>query len=224
MAVVVLPAWLMWCKVTKPETDDTKTVSDEEFAISLMPCAVMVNAGEAQGSGVILDISNEMVTIVTAGHLMNGYNQGIITFNTGQAGFADVKYCSDKPDICIMTFSTDYIDSSLLKELDYAKNSESNYEKLNSEDKVMILGSATGVGSNATKGTVADKEFYVDDFDATMLYLYADVYEGMSGCGVYDEEGFLLGIIVGGTDNGEAVAVPLSQIYEKWEEIENDKN
>ena len=227
VAVVVLLAALLWCfgkNNAVEETEEETYGSEEELVLSLMPCTVMVTAGENHASGVILEISDDEVTLITAGHLMEGYDQGIITFTTGNAGFGDVKYISDNPDICIMTFGTRYIDDSLLSELKAAKHSQDKYDELAKDDPVYLVGSAISTGSNAVSGRVAAKDFYVEDFDARMLYLYTDVMAGMSGCGVYDENGYLVGTLAGGNGAGEAVCVSLPQIYEKWEEIKNDKN
>lgn len=224
VAVMFLLAWLVWCKVKNSSKPEEKIITEEEFVLSLRPENVMVSVGKEQGSGVIIDITDEKVTIVTAGHLMLGYEQGIITFPTGNAGFANVEYVSENPDLCVMSFLTEYIDSSLLKELRAAKNDISHYEGLEEEQTLFLLGSAMAVGSNAVKGKVAAKDFYVDDFDARMIYIYADVMAGMSGCGIYDEEGYLVGILAGGSESGEAVAVPLSQIYEIIGGKQNDKD
>lgn len=196
----------------------------EDVIKELRTCTVQVTAGEHHGSGVILDISDKEVTVLTAGHLMLGYDQGIISFYNGFAGFGNVRYVAENPDLCILSFETKYLDENELKAISECEDSISFYDSLNVGDEVCLLGSAMATATNATTGTVAAKDFYVSDFDAQMLYLYADVMAGMSGCGVYDTEGNLVGLLAGGTEDGQAVCVSLPQIYEKLEEIKNDKN
>lgn len=199
-------------------------MTEEDLILTLEQETVLVTAGENHASGVILGITDEEVTVVTAGHLMEGYSQGIITFTTGNTVFGNVECCSEDPDLCILTVERQYIEESLIEELSEAETDESRYEALSKGSTVYLVGSAIAAGSNAVKGTVAAKDFYVEEFDARFLYLYVQVMAGMSGCGVYDEDGFLVGILTGGSESGEAAAVSLPQIEEKWEEIQNDKD
>ncbi|MCQ2519489.1 MAG: serine protease [Lachnospiraceae bacterium] len=201
-----------------------KTLSEEELFDKIRNSVVMVTAGEKHASGIIVDITNEKVVMLTAGHLMTGFDQGIITFATGNAGFGDVVYISENPDLCILSFKTECIDESLLKQLTYMKVDISNFDNLSEGDEVYFLGSAIATGSNATKGTVASKNFYMSDYDAWMLYLYADVMAGMSGCGVFDSDGELVGILCAGNGSGEAVAIKLSDIIDKLEVVCYDKD
>lgn len=215
----VIPAWLFWCKAQNDEPGETGPPEAEELLKEIRPVTVMVTAGEKHASGVIIGMDDEEVTVITAGHLMEDYEQGIITFDSGTVGFGDVEYCSMNPDMCLMTFKNEYLDESELKKLAKAQVDITKYNKLEVEDVLLLVGSAVSAGSNATQGKMAAKDFYMPDFDARMLYIYADVMAGMSGCGIYDEYGYFMGILAGGTDSGEAVAVPLDQIIEEWETI-----
>ncbi len=215
VATIFLLAWLI-CRneISKKKALKDPEMTQEEFVMTLMPSTVMVTAGESHASGVIIDINDERIAIVTAGHLMQGYDQGIITFYTGNAGFGNVRFISENPDICILEFERKYLDEGLVKELSSSAYDLKHYEDLAVDDMVYLVGSAISAGSNATVGKVAAKDFYVDDFDDRMLYLYTDVMAGMSGCGVYDGSGYLVGILAGGNDSGEAVCVSLPEILE----------
>lgn len=198
--------------------------TDEELIEYVRASVVMVTAGEKHASGVIISIDDEKVVMLTAGHLMQGFEQGIITFSTGNAGFGDVVYISDNPDLCVLSFKTEYIDENLLNQLRKSVVDIKCYEDLKEGSEVFLCGSAVNTGSNATKGTVASKQFYVDDYDSWMLYLYADVMPGMSGCPVYDSAAHLIGILCAGNESGEAVAISLPDIAYILEEIDYDKN
>lgn len=213
----VIPAWLFWCKAQNDEPGETGPPDTESLLEKLRQVTVMVTAGENHASGVIIGMDEEKVTVVTAGHLMKGYEQGIITFADGTVGFGDVEYSSENPDMCLMTFKNEYLDESELDRLKAAEVDMDYYEALDTDDRLILVGSAVSTGSNATEGKTAARDFYVEDFDNRMLYIYADVFPGMSGCGVFNEYGYLMGILAGGTDSGEAVAVPLDQIIEEWE-------
>lgn len=222
-----LTAFICWQTGEDKDIHTTDIVSDtsvwfatdDELVDYVRPMVVMVTAGENHASGVIADISEDYVTVFTAGHLMEGYDQGIITFYTGNAGFGDVCYVSENPDLCIMTFATKFIDDSLLEKLSAARIDRNAYNRISEGDVVYLAGSALSTGSNVTKGTIASPDFYMAEFDARMLYLYADVMAGMSGCPTFDENGYLLGLLCAGTESGEAVCVKLADIIDKWEEI-----
>ncbi|MCR5256486.1 MAG: serine protease [Acetatifactor sp.] len=61
-------------------------------------------------------------------------------------------------------------------------------------------------------GKVLDPWIYMEDFDSHMIYLKMNVSPGMSGGGLHNSEGKLVGMLVGGTDDGEAAAVPWAVI------------
>jgi len=222
--VIIIVIGIIWTVLHIGGKGEKEIKTPEDIISEHRTCTVQVTAGEYHGSGVILDISEKEVTVLTAGHLMVGYDQGIINFYNGVVGFGDVRYVSENPDLCIMTFETKYLDESELNAISECPDDISFYDELKVGDEVCLLGSAISTATNATTGTVAAKDFYVDDFDAWMLYLYSDVMAGMSGCGVYDMKGNLVGLLAGGTEDGQAVCVSLPQIYEKLEVIQNDKN
>lgn len=213
---------LCGCSNQAKETAENEFSSVDELVEFIRVSTVMVTAGEKHASGLILGIDEKEVTIVTAGHLMEGFNQGIITFSTGNAGFGDVRFVSENPDLCIMTFGVEYVDESLLNELRPVRIDLERFESLSEGDAVYLCGSAISTGSNATTGKIASTNYYMSEYDAWMIYIYADVMAGMSGCGVYDENACLMGILCAGNDGGEAVAVKLSDILDKWEEMKND--
>ena len=199
------------------KVNNAKPLSDEELIEYVRPSVIMVTVGTKHASGVIVSIDDDYITMLTAGHLMEGYDQGIVTFYTDDVGFADVEYISQNPDICIMRIAREYLDYRLVKELKASGIDEKAYEELKTDDTVYLCGSAINVGTNATKGTVGSPDFYVADFDEWMIYLYADVMAGMSGCPVFDANGDLVGILCAGTGSGEAVCVKLPDIIDKLE-------
>lgn len=210
VALVLTAAWLIWCKGIKSEK--LVRLSDEELLAKVSDAVVMINAGEKHASGVIVNIDDERVDIVTAGHLMDGYEQGIVTFNCGLIGFGTVMNISDNPDVCVLSFKRDALDEGAYEYLVSTPVSTDGAGDLKLDDEVLIIGSAVGTAANATLGTVKSTDYYVPDFDANMLFLYADTMPGLSGCPIYDRYGRLVAILAGGSEYGEAVCVKAEDI------------
>ena len=210
VALVFTAAWLIWCKGIN--SDKAKVLSDEELLEKVSDAVVMINVGEKHASGVIVNIDDKRVDIVTAGHLMEGYDQGIVSFNCGLIGFGTVKYISDNPDVCVLSFDRDALDEGAYEYLAQTPVSLDGYRKLKLDDEVLIIGSAVGTAANATIGTVKSTDYYVADFDANMLFLYADTMPGLSGCPIYDRYGRLVAVLAGGSEYGEAVCVKAEDI------------
>lgn len=217
VALVFTAAWLIWCKGKKP--DKAKALSDEELLDRVSNAVVMITAGEKHASGVIVNIDEKRVDIVTAGHLMEGYEQGIVSFNCGLIGFGNVKYISDNPDVCVLSFDRNALDEGAYEYLTATSVSLEGYRKLKLDDEVLIIGSAVGTAANATIGTVKSTGYYVPDFDAEMLFLYADTMPGLSGCPIYDRYGRLVAILAGGSEYGEAVCVKAEDILDCLEQV-----
>lgn len=198
--------------------------TENELLERLRSSVVMITVGEYHGSGVIVENDGKMLTIATVAHLMEGYDQGIITFKGGKVGFGDVVYINREKDLSFLSVSCDDLGEDILDAIRKADIDESKVEGAVSTE-VYLVGSANGTGANATKGTLASADYYVPDFDMRMLYLYCDVFEGMSGSGCFDGEGFLIGLLAGGSDASEAVCISVKDMIEEMKEGKsNDQN
>lgn len=222
--LIIALIFIIKSKAKKSVQVETGFATEDELLSFLRKQTVKITCGEKHASGIIYEINDDSVILLTAGHLCGDYEQGIIEFSTGNAGFGDIEVVTETPDMAILSFSREYLEESILVNLRDSKVSLDEFDKLSLEDEVWLMGSSVSVANNTTKCRVASKDFYVDEFDARMLYLYGDVFPGMSGCGVFNNDGYLIGILVGGTEGGEAVCVPLSQIIQVMEEYKNDKN
>lgn len=196
----------------KKEPD--KLQSEEEIIEALLAPTVMITVGDSHASGVIIENSSERIVIASVSHLTNGdYDQGIITFSDNHAGFADVMVDDAKLDVCLLSIKKSEMDASFAESLETAKIDIAEYENLVTDDEVFVVGSLFQGSLNVTKGKFKAKDYYVPEFDQYMMYLYCDVFEGFSGSGVYNRNGYLVGLLAGGSDNSEAVCVPITDVY-----------
>lgn len=212
--IVGIIASIFIVKAKKQESP--KPMSEEEVIDLMRRATVKITVGEKSGSGVILEITDERVTLVTCFHLMQGYEQGIISFCSGQVGFADVVHMTKAPDLCFLTFNRKDLDESVVQEIRAMNPVEEDYVNLELQSEVYLCGSAISSGSNLTLCKVVDKEFYEPEFDSKVLYLYGDAMPGMSGCGAYTKDGKLVGILAGGSDTSECVCVSLTDVIKEW--------
>lgn len=164
------------------------------------------------GQGVLYSCKGENAYILTAGHMMLGTNIGTecdVTFGvSGDTKKATLLYLSENADIAILQAAKDDF-----KRAKPAAFEVSRYDALKEGDTVRFLCYEEGMDVEATEGTVTDIWIYLDDFGINMMLVEAETHSGMSGCGVYDAEGYLVGILCGSSEDGtEAAILPLSII------------
>ena len=202
---------------------DVVTVEDPENPAGRIQnqCAgamVRIQAGNLIGSGVIFDAETECLRIATAAHVLaNGDGTAKITFDDGYEVTCDKIKQSEKQDLAILEIPRD----ALLEEngadgaVDHgerirrAKFSQEAYDGAANGDLVIALGSRTGVGEDAYAGCILQDYAYFVDFDAYMMLADVMVTPGMSGGGLFDAEGNLLGILCGISEDGEVAVAPM---------------
>ena len=164
------------------------------------------------GQGVLYSCEGENAYILTAGHMMLGMNIGTecdVTFGvSGDTKKATLLYLSENADIAILQAAKDDF-----KRAKPAAFEVSRYDALKEGDTIRFLCYEEGTDALVTEGTVTDTWIYLDDFGINMMLVEAETHSGMSGCGVYDAEGYLVGILCGSSEDGtEAAILPLSII------------
>ena len=191
-------------------------LTEEQFIDLLREPTVMITVGESRASGVIVGKDEECITIATVAHLMSGYDQGIITFCNGKTGFGDVFYCNEADDICLLKIAREDMTKEFVDTLSVAKIDTARYDSLETDDEVFLAGSQVGVAANVLPLTFKTKDYYVPEFDSYYMYLYGDVFPGMSGSGLYDKDGYLIGLLAGGSETSEALCIPVTDVIEVW--------
>ena len=180
---------------------------------------VMITVGSSHASGVIVRNDYAGVVLASVTHLLNGYEQGIIRFADGHAGFADIVYSDEKSDITLLKIDRSDMDKGFADSLETVVCDEAAYETLARDDAVYVVGSAVSVAANVTKGTFKEKDYYVPEFDQYLMYLYCDSFPRMSGAGVYTTEGKFIGLVAGGSDNSETVVIELPDIIKALDSL-----
>lgn len=78
----------------------------------------------------------------------------------------------------------------------------------------------TGIADRSHEaGVVSDPDAYIEDLGQNMMYSMCYAEPGMSGSGMYDGYGNLIGMVTGGTEQNEMISVPLSDILKVCREL-----
>lgn len=190
--------------------------TEEEIIETLIEPTVMITVGEKHATGVLVEKNEEKVTLFSVAHLMEGYDQGIVSFADGNVAFADVVYINSQNDICILEIESKYLSKDFYDSLKCAAIDTEKTKLLQADEEVILVGSAISPASNITKGTFKVRDYYVPEFDQYLIYLYGDASHGMSGSGCYTSQGILFGLVTAGSETGEVVCIPIEDYIEEW--------
>lgn len=199
-----------------PETQET-----DEGGIQACVAICVGQSGSdalaASGSGVIFEKSEDMLWIVTAGHVLEKVDAESPVYvdfpNVRDSVEGVTVQCTDydvltEADLAFLCLGREEIPEKVWHELGAVEKDKGSYDALQASDKVYISGYREG-SLFICEGTLEEFWIYVEDFEQYMMLAKCELYPGMSGGGLYDEEGHLIGIVCGNNEQGEVAAVPL---------------
>lgn len=183
---------------------------------------VRLQAGKLSGSGVIYEADDSFVWIATAKHVLEQMEDVVkVTFEDGFETETKNVVRSPKLDLAFvklersaLTEETKALGQEKTTFVDHGINyrcalaSQKAYDAAKAGDQVIAMGSKSGVGEDAFAGTLLEDYVFVNDFDAYMMIADVNVTPGMSGGGLFDAHGNLLGIICGVSEDGQVAAAP----------------
>jgi len=189
----------------------------QESSASVM---VQIIAGNLKGSGVIAYSNEEEVWIVTAAHVLANMGETVkITFHDGYIVEArDIEYFETQ-DMAVIKLPREALaDKGSDEIVDHGRIyhtvilERDAFDASGDGDLVIAMGSKTGVAQEAYAGVILRDYVFLEDFGAYMIL--ADVYvtPGMSGGGLFDAKGRLLGILCGVSEDGEVAVAPVTAI------------
>lgn len=167
-------------------------------ANDIMQSVVHIGADAGwQGSGVY--VGNGL--ILTAGHVVDGAETFVVTFENEPSSYASSTfYVEPLADIGFI-YLEDYDGPAL----------EFDREHLHRGDSVFVFGNPFGWDYNfsVTKGIISSVDRDCDGFFGEKIMLQSDAaaYPGNSGGPVTDDEGEIIGILVGGTYGGDNISL-----------------
>ena len=173
-----------------------------EIEESVKNSVVRIEGDGFFGSGVIWSIENESVRILSCRHVLEINNTCDIMFSTGVYYKATVEFLSDEYDYGFAVIPTSEMDSEDIDALETVKPSERTKEQMIKGEEILAYGSSEYVASDIVWGYVVDTDVMVNIpglfTEQSMMVCHGQIVPGMSGCGIFDESGTLIGILSAG--------------------------
>lgn len=180
---------------------------------------VQINMGTYYGSGVLWDIREDRLVIVSNTHLLKEAESGEVTFRSGTKAAGAVVGLSDTRDIGFMEVLLSDLNREDWMLLRFADKNLKNYASLHAGDPLFVVGSATGAGQDYYEGSIGNVSYYFPEFQSDMLYGYCKAMPGMSGGGTFDEAGHFIGMLTAGTKQDEIASLPVEFVVEEYQKI-----
>lgn len=181
---------------------------------------VRIFTDSASGSGVIYGVEGENLVIVTAAHVLQNGKE------TVQVQFADnfLAECrhyriSPNADAAFLSIPISKIPKEHLEEYYRVNISKESFDALQSGDRIIVMGSKSGVAGEAYEGRLLESWIYLEDFAQYMMLVKGEAVNGMSGGGVFDEKGQFIGILCGGNEEGELAVLSLGVIDAEYRKL-----
>lgn len=129
---------------------------------------------------------------------------------------ASEMFVSENSETAFITIPIATIPKEILEKCQAAPRDQQLFDQLKEEDRVVMKGFSADGELLEISGTLIYSWIYAEDFAQYMMLVDGESFPGMSGGGVFDEAGNLVGILCGVNDAGESAAVPLSIILAEY--------
>lgn len=186
---------------------------------------VRIDMGKAYGSGVIFRLTEEGAVIATNRHVLAYWRDesGVIRFPEGYYAGARVLGSSESCDVGFLLVEKEELGLRTVSGLRSVPADEGIYAGLQRGEAIFCLGADREEEETIYQEAVLeDTDTYIETFGGEMLYGSGFAKEGMSGGGIFDGYGHLLGLLAGGTYQNEIAGVPVDQVARAYREIVGD--
>ena len=193
---------------------------NKEKTVPLSPI-VGIDLGSSAASGVIYECTEEELVIVTAGHVLAGQASGEraasveVIFGETRVTASEM-YISGNSETAFVTIPLNGLSEDVLENCQAAVKDRQRFDQLEEKDPVVMKGFSADGELLEISGTLVYSWIYAEDFGQYIMLVDGQSFPGMSGGGVFDESGNLVGILCGVNDAGESAAVPLSIIVAEY--------
>lgn len=172
---------------------------------------VQLEGGGLLGSGVIAGMDEERIVILTAAHVISKANSYVrVTFFDDYNAVSRETDLYESQDIGVVIVERADVPEENLEHYQCAWWQQGDEAAVQQGEICIALGCTSGVAAQSYEGTIEDPWIFVEDYGQHMILAKVNGKPGMSGGGLFDKEGNLLGIISGGNDDGELAVIPMS--------------
>lgn len=188
-------------------------------------CVVRIVMGQYAGSGLIWCMEEEGMVIAANKHLLCEAAYGAVTFADGMTLRAEILGYSQECDLGFLLIEREELTYEVLRNCYEVRKIEgaSRFTEAQENQNIIQIASSQQVEGDYYEGVVNGTTF-VPEFQAFMLETACFSKAGMSGGGVFDENGYLIGMIAGGEVGAEDLvreaeitySIPAWQIEEEY--------
>lgn len=195
----------------------SSNVRPEDGLIQSLSAAVQIFADDHHGSGVIYGQKDDGIVVVTAAHVIPPDCQKIkIVFGDGtEADCVDCQRIEDR-DCAFLTIKEEILPADWQEKYSIVKKDREVFDAIQSEEGVFLWDYEAENDLKCRFAMVIENWIYVEDFGTHMMLVSGEAHSGMSGCGVFEENGCFLGILCGANDKGELAVLPYSMIAAEY--------
>lgn len=188
----------------------------EEFAFP--EYLVHITAGTVNGSGVLYSMEDHTISVLTAAHMaVHAPEAGgavTLTFCDGWETESSDIVISELADLAMIRISAEDITPERLELYQCVQTDKESFDQLQTEDYCQAVGCAGEKEAVRSEGSILEPWIYMEDYSQYMIWADAEIQPGMSGGGLFDKEGRFIGILSGGSEDGELAAVPFSLVLQ----------
>lgn len=190
-------------------TEINESAQDQEMQQYLKQVTVQVRGPQYMGSGVIWATGEDALVIATAAHVTEDNSPLAVQFGQGDSLEAWLCYVSEQVDVAFLEVSLEEV---CRQEIIWqtARQDKESCDRLEAGEPLLIMGSIEESADRSYSGSVTEPWIYLEDFDNYMLLGHAYAIPGVSGGGVFSQDGILVGILCGGNDTDEIAVLPWS--------------
>lgn len=189
-------------ETSQERVQEGKSPSKMEVEETVRNSVVRIEGDRFFGSGVIWEIGKEYVRILSCRHVLEINNTCDIIFPTGVYYKATVEFLSEEYDYGFAVIPASEMDLEDISVLETAKPSKRTRGQMIKGEEVLAYGSSEYAASDTIWGYVVDTDVMANIpglfAEQSMMVCHGQITPGMSGCGIFDESGALIGILSGG--------------------------
>lgn len=157
---------------------------------------VKVYGDNKKGEGVIVYVDDEYADIITCKHIFETDYKALVEFGNKESVYADVTYYFPDVDACVIRLKRSDIKDAIGYPVAVPFLGKNDYSKLSIGEKVYYSDDLNDLSRTFNEGLWISSDEFVYELEGNVGLFSGEVVPGMSGSGVFDEDGKLIGIIV----------------------------
>lgn len=183
----------------------------------LRRATVQVRGPKYLGSGVIWAAEGDVLVIATAAHVTEDNSPLTVQFGRGDPLETRLWHVAERVDVAFLEVSLEEVRRQEIV-WQTAWQDKECCDRLEAGETLRIMGSIEESADRTYGGSVTEPWIYLEDFDNYMLLGQAYAVPGVSGGGVFTQDGILVGILCGGNDADEIAVLPWSVMQAAYDQ------